>query len=82
MAERATITTTVSIDVSPDGVKFTINSLDSDVAELIALALDYKAEPSVSSSYSMSSVVIKSVKALQFVTREDVLPEEVDGGDF
>lgn len=67
MAQQATVLTTVSIDVSPDGIKFTLSGLDTDLASLIEKAGDFVVEPKEFNNFETSNIVIKSKKVIQFV---------------
>ena len=67
MSQQATVITTLKIDVSPNGIKFTIEGLDTDLAELIGQAKDFVVEPVEFNNFDSSNVTIKSTKVIQFV---------------
>jgi hypothetical protein len=69
MAQQSTVITTLKIDVSPDGIKLTIEGLDTDLATLIGEASDFKVEPVEFNSFDSSNVFIKSTKMIQFVDK-------------
>lgn len=76
MMEQATVTTSLSIDVSPDGIKFTIPGLDDDLSRLIEAAKTFTVESLDQLNLDMSIVTIKSDKVISFVERP-VVPEDV-----
>lgn len=69
MAEQATIKTAVSIDVSSDGIKFSIEGLDTDLANLIEKAGGFHVLSTKYHTYDTSDVVIISDKVIEFVDR-------------
>jgi hypothetical protein len=69
MSKQSTVLTNLKIDVSPDGITFTIEGLDTDLAKLIEQAVDFKVEPVEFLSHDSSTVTIKSTKMISFVDR-------------
>lgn len=65
---QATVVATAKLDVSPDGVKITFEGLDADLANLMASAQTYTAEPTEYRSYDTCDLIIKTTKVIQFVT--------------
>lgn len=74
MPSTSTLSTLVRIDVSPDGVRLSIDSLDADLADLIALAGSFSVETPLYHTVDTKDVVIKSTKVLQFVTPTVITP--------
>lgn len=69
MSQQPTLLTTLKIDVSPEGIKFTIEGLDTDLAKLIEQAKDFSVQPVEFHSFDSSDVVITSTKMIQFVDK-------------
>lgn len=67
MSQQPTVLIPLKIDVSPNGIKLTIEGLDTDLAELIVAALDFRAKPIQFNSFESSNVVIESTRVIQFV---------------
>ena len=67
MSEQATVLTSVKIDISPEGIKFTIEGLDSDLARLIESAGRFSVEAPEHHNIDTSNVYIKSDRVLRFV---------------
>jgi hypothetical protein len=64
---QATVQATVKIDVSPEGIKFTIEGLDADLASLIGVAGKFSVLVPEYHTFDTSTVVIKSDKVIAFV---------------
>jgi hypothetical protein len=65
---QATVLMPVKIDVSPDGIKFTFEGIDSDLAKLIESAGEFVVQGPVEyRSFDTSDLVIKSKKVIAFV---------------
>lgn len=65
---QSTVVTSVSIDVSPEGISLTFEGIDSDLANLMFSGKQYVCESKPAyRTYDTSDVVIKTRKALQFV---------------
>lgn len=64
---RSTYSTPLLIDVSPDGIKFTIEGVDSDLASLISAASTFTVQTPTYRTVDSSDVVIKSDKVIQFI---------------
>lgn len=73
MASEPTISAKVQIDVSPDGITFLIEGLDSDMSSLILSAGKFEVAPLQYHTYDTHDVTLKSVKSIQFVDREPLL---------
>lgn len=70
MSQRATVSTVVKIDVSPEGVKLTFEGLDTDLVTLMAQAQEYEIVGAPGyHTFDSSDLVIRSKKALAFVDR-------------
>ena len=69
MADQATVTVTVDINVSPDGITLGIEALDKDLASLIVAAGEFEVLPSEYHTFDTSTVTLKSKKMLSFVDR-------------
>jgi hypothetical protein len=74
--KMGTLSTTVKIDVSPEGVTFVFNNLDSDIAKLIQSAKDIEVIENEYQTYESSNLVLRTKKALGFVDREPTPPTE------
>ncbi len=74
MSSTATLQVVLKIDVGVDGITMTIDSLDKDLAELIASGKDYEVLPNQYMTYDTDTVTIRSKKALAFTDRPDVVP--------
>ncbi|MMZ43624.1 hypothetical protein D1872_51870 [compost metagenome] len=68
MAE-STVLTKVKIDVNPDGITFSIEGLDTDLARLIEAAGTFNVKPVEYHTFDSSNVTIQSDRALLFVPR-------------
>lgn len=64
---QPTVLTTVKIDISPEGIKFTFEGIDNDLAKLIEVAGEFVVQPVEYRSFDTSDVVIKSKKVIVFV---------------
>lgn len=64
---QPTVLTTVKIDISPEGIKFTFEGIDNDLAKLIEVAGEFVVQPMEYRSFDTSDVVIKSKKVIVFV---------------
>ena len=74
--QMGTISTSVKLDISPDGVRMTFTSLDSDIAKLIAQAGDFEVVLNEYQTYETNNVVIRSKKVISFVDRPPEPPTE------
>lgn len=75
MSSESTVATRVLIDVSPDGILFTIEGLDADLANLIAKAGAYEVLGNEYHTYDTNTIQIRSVRAIAFLKRPPVLSE-------
>lgn len=71
---KGTVTTSVKIDVSPDGIRLSIEGLESDLATLLEKAGKFTVEPVQYHTYDSMDVFITSDKAIEFVDKPIVLP--------
>lgn len=67
MSQQPTVLATVRIDVSPSGVKFTLEGLDTDLAELIEQAGTFQVQPLEQETFDTSILTMKSTKVISFV---------------
>lgn len=67
--QQGTVLSTVKIDVSPDGIRLTMEGLETDLASLIAEAGGFTALDLVYHTYDSSDVCLLSNKKLAFVDR-------------
>ncbi len=74
--QMGTISTNVKLDVSPDGIRMTFTSLDSDIAKLIAQAGDFEVVLNEYQTFETSNLVVRSKKVIDFVDRPLELPTE------
>lgn len=75
--KQGTIITPAKIDVSPDGIKISFESIDADLANLIADAGDYTANPAEFTTYDSSDVVMVSKRKLAFVDKP-IVPDTIE----
>lgn len=70
---------TLNIDINPDGIHLTIPGLENDLANLIKEGATFEVTDVKYRSVDSSDVYFRSVKALQFIPREVIIPpvEEV-----
>jgi len=74
--QMGTISTNVKLDVSPDGIRMTFTSLDSDIAKLITQAGDFEVVLNEYQTFETSNLVMRSKKVIDFVDRPPELPTE------
>lgn len=67
--EQATVTSQVSIDIGPDGIKFSFEGMDNDLAELINQAKEFEVVDKEFYTNDTSSLAIRSKKKIAFVDR-------------
>lgn len=75
MADTPTVTAIVKIDVSPNGIRFMIESLENDLASLIFAAGDFVVDPLVYHTHDTSDVTIRTKKVLQFIDPPEPPPD-------
>lgn len=77
--QSATMSVNLQIDVSPNGIEFTIEGMEDDLADLIREAKDFEVLDVKYRSVETSDVFIRSVKALTFIDRgEEPSEEEIE----
>lgn len=74
--EQATVVTQVAIDVGPDGIRFTFEGMDKDLAELIHQAMEYEVLSSDYHTVDSNTIVLRSKKMIAFVERPSEPTEE------
>ena len=74
--QTGTLITSAKIDVSPDGIKISIEGLESDLAQLLFQAGKFTVEPTEYRTYDSMDVFITSDKAISFVDKPVVPPVE------
>ncbi len=72
--QMGTISTNVKLDISPDGVRMTFTSLDSDIAQLIAQAGDFEVVLNEYQTFETNNLVMRSKKVISFVDRPSEPP--------
>lgn len=71
-----TINASVKLDISPDGVRMTFTSLDSDIAQLITQAGDFEVVLNEYQTFETNNLVMRSKKVISFTDRPPEPPTE------
>ncbi|UAV84406.1 hypothetical protein phi18_136 [Bacillus phage phi18] len=74
--EQATVVSQVSIDIGPDGIRFSFEGMDNDLAELISQAKEFEVVEKGYHTTDSSSLAIRSKKRIAFVDRVEEPPVE------
>ncbi|AGY47017.1 hypothetical protein CampHawk_139 [Bacillus phage CampHawk] len=74
--EQATVVSQVAIDVGPEGIRFSFEGMDNDLAELISQAKEFEVIEKGFLTNDSSTLTIRSKKKIAFVDRPAEEPTE------
>mgnify|MGYP001075120890 CR=1 FL=1 len=74
--EQATVVSQVSIDIGPEGIRFSFEGMDNDLADLINQAKEFEVIEKEFYTNDSSSLTIRSKQKIAFVDRPVEKPTE------